>query len=177
MFRGAPHGALAREFMEFVISPEGQKLWCFRAGTPGGPEKYTLRRLPIRPDLYAAQWRQYEGDPGVDPYAAGKAGFVYQPKWTGSLYSTISFAIRTAFIDPHDELKSAWEALIKAGFPPQATAAFSDLSAIDYAAASGRIRDGLRSANKMDSVALARELDEHFRQQYVRAERLAREGM
>jgi ABC-type Fe3+ transport system substrate-binding protein len=177
MFRGAPHAALAREFMEFVISPAGQKLWCFRAGTPGGPEKYTLRRLPIRPDLYAAQWRQYEGDPGVDPYAAGKAGFVYQPKWTGSLYSTISFAIRTAFIDPHDELKSAWEALIKAGFPPQATAAFSDLSAIDYAAASGRIRDGLRSANKMDSVALARELDEHFRQQYVRAERLAREGM
>jgi len=177
MFRGAAHPELAREFMEFVISQEGQKLWSFRAGTPGGPEKYTLRRLAIRPDLYTAQWRPYEADADVDPYAKGGPEFVYQPKWTASLYSVISFAIRTAFIDPHDELKSAWESLIKAGFPPQATAAFSDMSAIDYAAASGRIRDGLRSANKLDSVALSRELDEHFRQQYLRAEQLAKQGL
>jgi len=177
MFRGAPHPELAREFMEFVISPEGQKLWCFRAGTPGGPTQYTLRRLAIRPDLYTAQWRTYEADATVDPYAPGGPGFVYQPKWTASLYSVISFAIRTAFIDPHDELKSAWEALIKAGFPPQATAAFSDLSAIDYNAASGRIRDALKSANKLDAVALSRELDEHFREQYLRAESLARRGL
>jgi len=176
LFRGAAHPELAREFMEFVISPEGQKLWCFRAGTPGGPEKYTLRRLAIRPDLYAAQWRPYEADPDVDPYAGG-TGFVYQPRWTGSLFSVISFAVRTAFIDPHDELKSAWEALIKAGFPPRATAAFSDLSAIDYAQASGAMRDALRSPNKLDGVVLARELDERFRAQYRRAEELARSGM
>ena len=55
MFRGAPHPELAREFMEFMISQEGQKLWCYRAGTPGGPQKYALRRLPIRPDLYACR--------------------------------------------------------------------------------------------------------------------------
>jgi iron(III) transport system substrate-binding protein len=177
MFRGAPHAALAREFMEFVISPEGQKLWCFRAGTPGGPEKYTLRRLAIRPDLYAAQWRSYEADAAVDPYEPGGPGFVYQAKWTGSLFSVISFAIRTAFIDPHDELKSAWEALIKARFPPQATAVFSDMSAIDYATASGRIRDALRSPDKLDAVAISREMDEHFRAQYLRAESLARQGL
>jgi len=179
LFRGAPHQALAREFIEFVISQQGQNLWCFRAGTPGGPEKYTLRRLPIRPDLYAPQWRPYEADPDVDPYAPGPSGadFVYQPRWTASLYGVISFAIRTAYIDPHDELKQAWEALNQAGFPPRATAAFCDMSAIDYAHASGPIRDALRSSNKLDSVIMARELDEHFRQQYAKAGSLARRGL
>jgi len=180
LFRGAPHAGLAREFMEFVISLEGQKLWCFRAGTPGGPEKYTLRRLAIRPDLYAPQWRQYEADPEVDPYAQGapgRGGFVYQARSTGSLFGVMSFVIRTAFIDPHDELKEAWAELVAAGFPPQATAVFSDLGAIDYAHASGPIRDALRSPNKLDQVAMARELDEHFRKQYRHAAEMAREGM
>jgi hypothetical protein len=176
MFRGAPHAALAREFIEFVISPEGQKLWCFRTGTPGGPAKYTLRRLPIRPDLYSPQWGPFEADPDVDPYAPGE-GFVYHPQWTASLYAVISFAIRAAFIDPHDELTQAWQALITAHFPPQATAAFSDMSAIDYAEASNPIRAALRSPNKLDSIALARTLNEHFRAQYTRAAALARQGL
>jgi len=67
--------------------------------------------------------------------------------------------------------------LIDAGFPPRATAAFSALAAIDYAQASGPIRDALRSPNKLDQVALARELDEHFRDQYRRATKLAQRGL
>jgi len=176
LFRGAPHPDLAREFIDFVISQEGQKLWCFRAGTPGGPTQYTLRRLPIRPDLYTPQWRRYEADPDVDPYAPG-TGFVYQARWTGSLFGVISFVIRTAFIDPHDELKEAWQALIEAGFPPEATRVFSDMGAVDFAPASGPIREALRSPDKLDEVALARELDEHFRDQYRRAASLARLGL
>ncbi|HEX4085935.1 MAG TPA: extracellular solute-binding protein [Chthoniobacteraceae bacterium] len=175
LFRGAPHPALAREFMEFVISQQGQKLWCFRAGTPGGPEKYTLRRLPIRPGLYAAQWKRYEADPDVDPYSPGNLAFIYHPAWTGGLFSVISFGIRTAFIDPHDELKEAWQALIDAHFPPRAAALFSDMSAVDYAQASGRIKAALRSPDKLAQVELARELDEHFRDQYRRAAAMARE--
>ena len=175
LFRGAAHPALAREFIEFVLSGQGQKLWCFRAGTRGGPEKYTLRRLPILPELYAAQWKQYEADPDVDPYA-GSARFVYHPEWTGSLFGAISFVIRTAFIDPHDELKEAWQALIDARFPPQATAAFGDMSAVDYAQASSVVRNTLRSPDKLDQVVLARTLDDHFRAQYRHAAELAREG-
>jgi iron(III) transport system substrate-binding protein len=177
LFRGAPHAALAREFMDFVISPEGQKLWCFRAGTPGGPEKYTLRRLPIRPDLYEAEWKPCEADPGVNPFAPSASALIYQPRWTGSLFAVISFAIKSAFIDPHDELKQAWQALIAANFPPQATSAFSDLTAIDYTQASGPIRDALRSPDKLVQVRLARELDERFRDQYKRAAELARQGL
>ena len=170
LFRGAPHPELGREFIEFVLSEAGQKLWCFRAGTPGGPEKYTLRRLPIRPDLYGEQWRPFQADPGVAPYRPG-AAMVYHPEWTGSLFRVISFAIRTAFIDPQQELHAAWEALIAAGFPPRATAEFSDVSAVDFTQASGPIRAALRSPDKIGEVEMARMLDEHFRAQYRRAAR------
>jgi iron(III) transport system substrate-binding protein len=175
LFRGAPHAALAREFIDFVISPAGQKLWTFRAGTPGGPEKYTLRRLSIRPDFYTPQYRPYEADPGVNPYAPG-AGLIYHPEWTGPLLSVISFEIKTAFIDPHDELHDAWQALIQSKFSPQATAAFADLSAID-SAQSGAILKALRSPDKLDSITLERTLATRFRAQYLRAATLARQGM
>ena len=61
--------------------------------------------------------------------------------------------------------------------PPQATAAFSDMSAIDYIQSSGPIRDALRSPDKLNAVVMARNLDEHFREQYRRATDLARRGM
>ena len=122
LFRGAPHPELAREFIDFVISQEGQKLWCFRAGTPDGPEKYTLRRLSIRPDLYAPAMAAVRGGSRREPLHARvlRAGVSsITLSGTASLFGVISFAIRTAFIDPHDELREAWDALIKAGFPPQ----------------------------------------------------------
>ena len=58
---------------------------------------------------------------------------------------------------------------------PEATAAFEDVSAVDYAAASGRMREAL-AGDKIKEVQLAKELADHFRQQYQRAAELARAG-
>jgi iron(III) transport system substrate-binding protein len=77
-------------------------------------------------------------------------------------------------IDPHDELVAAWRALIEAQFPPEASAVFADVSAIDYAAAGGAIREAL-GPNKIREVELARKLADHFRAQYRHAAQLARE--
>jgi iron(III) transport system substrate-binding protein len=52
LLRGAPHRETARRFIEFLLSEEGQKLWCYRVGAPGGPRKYALQRFPIRRDFY-----------------------------------------------------------------------------------------------------------------------------
>ena len=68
MLRGAPHPEIALAFIEFVLSPDGQKLWNYRVGTPGGPEKFALRRLPVRKDFYVAANEPYRSDPGIDPY-------------------------------------------------------------------------------------------------------------
>lgn len=175
ILRGAPHRKLAESFVDFVLSKEGQKLWNFRPGTPGGPVHYALRRLPIRKELYADEYAPFRSDPGVFPYEDAR-GFVYHPGWTAPLFKTLGFVIRVAFLDPHDELVGAWKALMAAGFPPLATARFSDLSAVDYEAANETIRPALADANRLVEVRLAKQLSDHFRRQYLEAQELAQQG-
>lgn len=176
MLRGAPHPDVARAFMEFVVSPEGQKLWNFRVGTPGGPEKFALRRLPIRKDFYVPGNERFRSDPGVDPYAEAKF-FDYHAAWTSPLFRVIAFAVRVMSIDTRDEQVAAWRALTKAGFPPQATARFGDLSVFEYAVCREKIAPALSSANKLLEVRLAKDLGDSFRAQYREATTLAEKGL
>lgn len=57
MLRGAPQPELARRFITFVLSPQGQALWQYPVGSREahgmGPELFELRRMPIRRSLYA----------------------------------------------------------------------------------------------------------------------------
>ncbi len=175
LLRGAPNAEAAKSFIDFVISLEGQKLWNFRVGTPGGPVRYALRRPPVRKELYVPEFTAFRSDPTVFPYEEARL-FTYHPKWTGSLFKALSFIIRVLCLDCHDEQVSAWKALIAANFPPQATAKFKDISAVDYRTALEKIRPALSAANRIEEVRLARELGQHFRDQYRAAEQLAREG-
>lgn len=52
ILRGAPHLELARQFVDFVMSPEGQKLWMYKKGAPGGPVNNSLYRQAALPSLY-----------------------------------------------------------------------------------------------------------------------------
>ena len=174
MLRGAPHPDLAREFIAWLLTPEAQRLWNSRPGTPGGPSRFALRRLPIMPAMYAPELRQFRSDPDVLPYEMGSQ-FQYHGAWTGPLFGPIAFIVRVMCIDAHDELKDAWRALIEANFPPAATALFADVSAVDYATTSGRIRETL-AGEKIAQVQLAKELAGHFRAQYREVARLARVG-
>ena len=174
VFRGAPNPELAREFIGYLMSPDGQKLWNWKLGTPGGPERYALRRLPVLPALYAAEFEPFRTDPGVRPYELAKS-FTYREAWTNPLFRSIAFIFRVMCIDTHDELTAAWHALIAADFPPEATAEFSNVARVDYTAASTHIREVFGPV-KIREVQLARELAAHFRAQYRRAEQLAREG-
>lgn len=176
MFRGAPHPELARDFIDFVLSDAGQRLWNSKIGSPGGPVKYQLRRLPVRPNFYSLEFRKFATDANVLPYSP-EALFDYQGAWTGPLFKSIGFIIRVMCIDPHEELTAAWQALAAAQFPPQATAKFLDVSAVNYTYAGGDLKKTLNSPNKIDEVRLAKNLSEQFRAQYREAERLAHEGM
>ena len=78
LLRGARNKEAAEMFIAFVLSPEGQKLWNFKVGAPGGPVKYALRRLPVRKELYAPAFAQFRSDPDAQPYEEAK-NFHYHP--------------------------------------------------------------------------------------------------
>lgn len=180
LFRGAPNREYAEAFIEFVLSTEGQRLWNFEPGSPGGPVQYALRRAPARKEIYSREFLEYRSDPGVNDYeSAGE--FIYRPEWTASLFSPLRYIIRVTMIDPHLELTRAWKAIIEAreaGRHDQADAALkilTDLSAITYDQASGPINETLRSRNKIEEVRLSKDLANAFRAQYELAEQLAGE--
>ena len=174
VMRGAPNAAAARAFIEYSLSMAGQKLWNFRPGTPGGTDRYELRRLPIRRDFYTAkEFLPYRSDPEVNPYEAANP-MIYHSAWTNGLVREMAFVVRVMCQDTHAELVAAWKEIIRAGLPPAALAAMSDLSAVSYSEMNGRIKQALNSKDKVDEVRLARELADAFRRQYARAADIAR---
>jgi ABC-type Fe3+ transport system substrate-binding protein len=143
LLRGAPHRELALRFIAFTLGPDGQKLWNYRPGTPGGPQRFALRRLPIQREFYPSadtntqarclQHRAFTSDdltdPGIDPYRlAGQ--FVYQPRWTGAHFGIQRDLVRAMCLDSGDELRAAWRAILDHGGPeaqPQAMALLAQL--------------------------------------------------
>jgi ABC-type glycerol-3-phosphate transport system substrate-binding protein len=171
--RGAPHSVLATDFIEYVLSPEGQDLWNFRAGEPGGPAVFSLRRLPVRKDAYAATKRMHLADPDVNPFSE-ENDFHYNAAWTGSLLEDLAFLMRVMCVDTHEELRAAWRAIIEAERPAEAIVALQDLAVIDYDRTIGPIHQVLRSGRAIDEVRLGQELAAHFRAQYRNAAEIAR---
>ncbi|HVR61486.1 MAG TPA: extracellular solute-binding protein [Polyangia bacterium] len=175
LLRGAPHRELAVTFIAFVLSDEGQKLWAFRRGAPGGPQRYTLARLPMAPRLYGDEFADARADLGENPFNAGDR-LDYHEAWTAPLFGAIAFVVRTMCVDTEPELKAAYRALAQAGFPPAATAAFDDLTLVDHATVSGPIARALRSVDPLAEAAWSRRLVEHHRALYRRVAALARAG-
>jgi ABC-type Fe3+ transport system substrate-binding protein len=172
LLRGARNREPAEEFIAFVLSLEGQKIWNFKVGTPGGPKKYALRRLPILKELYSPAFEAFRSDPDVQPYEEALL-FTYHPEWTSPLFRAMSFIIRVMCLDVHDEQVYAWNALRAAGFPRDAYNKFTDMSAVDYETAKNHIKPLLASRNRIEEVRLAKKLAAHFRAQYLEAARLA----
>lgn len=127
LLRGAKHRDLAVQFMTFVLSPEGQRLWNYRVGTPGGPTIYNLRRVPIRLDAYTDADRQSMSDPDLDPLATA-AAFTFRPEWTKGLYPFIGPYTKALCLDPLPELQAAWQAIITAGGPEKVPAAWTEFT-------------------------------------------------
>ena len=177
LLRGAPDPDIAGALIEYVLSMEGQQRWGFLAGSPGGPERFTLRRSPIRIDFYHDTPVEYRSDPDVNPYEE-VGDFVYRAEWTGPLFSIMRMLIKAAFIDPHPELIDARSAIVRAraegriAAADEAEAVLMDLSTIDYAQALGPIREAMRSG-ALGRLKEEARLASHFRAQYQEARRIA----
>lgn len=172
MLRGAPHPELATAFLSFLLSSEGQKLWALKPGVPDGPKMFALRRFPVRRDIYSSSQPELFTEGKIDPYER-ISEFVYHPNWTQSLFSALRFMIRVMCIDPHDELREAWQAIIRNGMDEKALAAFHDMDGATLDVIREQVIPILKKRDKISEMALSRQLAARFRAHYVRAKALA----
>ena len=175
VLRGAPNRRVAQEFVNFILSKEGQMLWNARPGTTMGPKIRGLRRLPIRKDLYQEPYLADMVDAKVMPYEVASE-FIYEYDLTGRHFTPLRNIIRAMCIDSHDEMKAAWAALIEAGFPAEATAQFYEVGPVGYELALSEIKKTQKSGDKVAVVRMMNRLGKHFRENYRAAEALARKG-
>ncbi len=129
ILRGGPEPELARRFVEYLLTEQGQSIWNFRPnaelsedervydadGVLLGPSMYALRRMPARRVMYEKYMPQLMDK--VNPFLL--AGTDKPSPWRSSIGPMMgAFGIDTA-----DELKRAWESLIEArddeSFPPE----------------------------------------------------------
>jgi ABC-type Fe3+ transport system substrate-binding protein len=180
LFRGAPNRKAAAAFVEFILSDAGQKLWNYRRGTPGGPQQYALRRLPVRRDMYSAENRQYMSDASGAPFTEA-ANFHYRGDWTGRYFGLIRVLVKCMVIDSLNELQAAWQAIVDAGGPeavPEAMALFNALP-FDYAGcpeAATALRAAPPEHTTLDVLDATRGWSDFFRDHYRRAEQAARDA-
>jgi len=172
LLRGASHPELAQQFMDFVLSPEGQALWAYKRGVPGGPDRYALRRTPILPVMFAPERRALLSDPDESPYRTAQ-GFTYHAAWTGPLFRALSFVIRLMCVDTEEELHAAAAALAKNHDPPRASAAFDDVSLVSYAVVKDEIAPALAGGDPLREVALQNRLVRALKLHYERVAELA----
>ncbi len=107
LLRGAPEPELGRRFIEFTLSPEGQRLWQLPPGTPGGPRRFALRRLPVSRAVWADDragfvdrddpWESARAIAGADPNVRA---------FVAPLFSAMA-------VDTRVLLRRAWEAIVR----------------------------------------------------------------
>lgn len=173
LLRGAPDPKLATAFIEFLLSPEGQKIWSMKPGVAQGPKSFALRRFPVRRDLYGGEQKRFSTDPTADPYAE-VTGFIYHPEWTQVLFPALRFIIRTICVDPHEELARAWRAIVQGGMQPDALEVFHDLDGLTLTEVRENLLPVLKQRDKVREMELARQMGYRFRQRYLKSESLAR---
>jgi iron(III) transport system substrate-binding protein len=102
---------LANRFVEFLLTPQAQRLWNLRGGqSPYLPR--SLRRLPIRPDVYADRtgWAD-----DTNPFEES-GGFNMRGQWM-SLFTDTRPIWAAAWIDSRTALKETYRSVLEVPDP------------------------------------------------------------
>ena len=188
LLRGAPHRQTAQRFIEFLLGEDGQKLWCYRVGEPGGPRKYALQRFPIRRDFYPSETPGFQaayerhrahttddlGTPTLDAYRLAEE-YAYRARWTGGHFGLFRDLVRAMCLDAGQELRAAWKAILDAGGPDACPRAMEALQRLPRSPEPLTWASGLAAGKKYDRLDLLREWTRQYRAQYAEAARLAKE--
>ena len=186
LLRGARNRELAIRFMTFVLGEDGQKLWNGRPGTDGGPEKFALRRLPIRRDFYPSDDPVFQAKatshlanasdhldaPDVNPYALAGT-FTYRSRWTGRHFGIQRDLIRALCLDSGVELRAAWRAILAHGGPGANPEAMAVLNRLPRHPVPVTWKTAITDYNHIPRLQYMREWTADFRANYREAARIA----
>jgi len=186
LLRGAPSRELAVRFIEFVLGEDGQHLWNYRVGEPGGPRRFALRRLPIRRDFYpsadpafqatAEARHEHLSDPlwqsDTDAYHLAEA-FRYEPRWTTSHFGIQRDLVRCMCMDAAEELQAAWRAILRNGGPEANPEAMKHFEALPDMPLPLTWESAITGYAKVPRMDILREWTSFFRKQYRLAEQAA----
>ena len=103
--KGASQPMLAQRFINFVLSREGQRLWFFKSGVPGGPLHYELARLPILPEVY--QSSQNVSSVRYNPFEA-RLMQEYDYHRGAQRWDLVNDLSRVLLLGRHAALQRAW---------------------------------------------------------------------
>ena len=106
ILRGAPHRALAEQFVEFSLGEPGQRLQMVPRGQPGGAQRFSIERMSVRPALYD-QLRDRTLVP-INPFEQ-PVTFKYDPRKAGARWDLVNGLIGSTLIDVHDELRAVYQ--------------------------------------------------------------------
>lgn len=151
ILRGGPNPELARRFVEFCLSDEGQALWQFRAttsavgaanpkgedGQPMGPVRHELRRMPVRRSFYSA-YKPAMIDQ-VDPFDL--ASDAVPAGWR----TAIPIMMGAFAIDNFRDLRDAW-GVLNAARAAGDTARVAEMERLFYTFPETTMPDGARLA-------------------------------
>jgi len=109
ILKGAPNLEVAKEFINFVLSYEGQLIWMLKKGEKGGPLEYSLNRFSILPEIYNHPEISCEG---LNPYLI-KETIKYNFDLATKRWVVLNDMIGSFIIDTHSLLKKAWKIVLK----------------------------------------------------------------
>ena len=107
ILKNAPHLELAQQFLDFVLSRDGQMLWMQPRGAPGGAVKYRINRMGVIPALYD----ELRDSPiTTNPFKL-PSSFAYSDALSSKRHTILAPLIAAWLIDTHDWLAKAWTAV------------------------------------------------------------------
>ena len=173
LLRGAPNPDAAKDFIDFLLSKEGAAIWLLKPGTPGGPEKYVQLRPTVRKDSPLELPKNELALPDYRPYDLGGT-FEYRSDWTGRYFSLIRVLIKCAALDPEDDLRAAWKAILGNGGPDANPEAMAELLTLPVPYESAANESKALSGTPAEAAAARTRWTETARASYLRAAELAR---
>ncbi|MCK5739755.1 extracellular solute-binding protein [bacterium] len=114
LLKGAPNPRIAKQFIEFVLSAKGQKIWMLNKGQPDGPQDFNLMKFSVLPGLYDTVAGRTSVK--VNPFQ-WKSTFVYDAQKGSTRWGIFNNLLGSFLIEPHKDLTKWWQHLQKGPAP------------------------------------------------------------